>query len=274
MLKESRYVTQDIPDARIETITPDVANCYLRLNPSNRPLTASRIKTYAQDMRDGKWKLNGEAILFDANGLLINGQHRLLACIEAKQPFMTYVIRGLDPNVRTTTDTGRPRSAADNIGMAGAENTRMVAAAIMFILRYQNGAAFHTGQTFSHDDIVSFWMENREISQSAVMGGRAHHILQTSLGCGLHFLFSKRDHDAADKFMGDLASGVGLDSTDSVYVLREFLIQNKGSKQKHTKPEIAARVVRAWNNRRTGVKTRILKGTFGSGSARTFPTIL
>lgn len=47
-------------------------------------------------MRNGNWKANGEAIKFSSTGRLLDGQHRLRACVKEQVPFTTLVIRGLE----------------------------------------------------------------------------------------------------------------------------------------------------------------------------------
>lgn len=46
-------------------------------------------------MSEGKWHLNGEAIIINDKGLTDNGYHRLAACIQAGVPFQTVLIEGV-----------------------------------------------------------------------------------------------------------------------------------------------------------------------------------
>ena len=72
-------------NATIEKITPILAESYLERNQlGNRHVTMRRVRLYAQMMREGKWELNGEAIIFDEDGHLMNGQHRL-KCLRPAQ---------------------------------------------------------------------------------------------------------------------------------------------------------------------------------------------
>ena len=84
----------------IERITPSIASEYLRKNtPFNRSIRSKRVETYADEMRRGGWKLNGESICFNKKGELVDGQHRLLAIIKAGVPIETTVIRGIENDV-------------------------------------------------------------------------------------------------------------------------------------------------------------------------------
>lgn len=72
---------------KVETITPDMAREYLKSNSMNRPLNDRTVNLYAQEMRTGNWKLNGEAICFGKNGALLNGLHRLYAIVKSGKEF-------------------------------------------------------------------------------------------------------------------------------------------------------------------------------------------
>lgn len=47
-----------------ETITPEIAREYLTYNTHNRPIKDDRVFMYAEQMGQGKWRPNGEAIKF------------------------------------------------------------------------------------------------------------------------------------------------------------------------------------------------------------------
>lgn len=64
-------------------IEPHLAESWLTKNVKNRNLTDRIAKKYARDMASGKWKTTGDPIRFDVDGNLIDGQHRLQACVLA-----------------------------------------------------------------------------------------------------------------------------------------------------------------------------------------------
>lgn len=83
--------------AHVETITPDYAKALLEQNTGSRPIKNTIVNAYAEDMRNGKWFLNGEAIKISSNNQILDGLHRVFACIASDTPFTTIVVRGLDP---------------------------------------------------------------------------------------------------------------------------------------------------------------------------------
>ena len=95
----------------VEKITPAIATDYLKSNTKNyRKLSRPVVNRYAEDMRSGRWELNGEPIVFDESGLLKNGQHRLAAVIVSGMTVEMSVVRGVSETV-TAYDLNSVRNA-------------------------------------------------------------------------------------------------------------------------------------------------------------------
>lgn len=48
----------------VEVITPKLAQEYLKLNTNNRPISNLQVNRLVEQMREGKYMLNGEPIIF------------------------------------------------------------------------------------------------------------------------------------------------------------------------------------------------------------------
>ena len=104
----------------IRTIMPDTAKRILsELNGNNRKKRPKAIDKYANDMKAGDWKIS-EAISFNMDGYLENGQHRLEACIKSRVPLTTSILFGAEKNpsldrpvVRTIADNGKLYTGMD-----------------------------------------------------------------------------------------------------------------------------------------------------------------
>lgn len=129
--------------AIVEHITPDMAYEYLTQNTRNyRRVNARTVMKYAQTMKDGNWELNGEPIVFDTEGKLINGQHRLNAIVEAGIPVDILVVRGVDKGV-VVFDDGRVRRSTDVASAMGFDmNTRILGAGNRIVAKEFDGGAF------------------------------------------------------------------------------------------------------------------------------------
>ena len=68
---------------QIEYISPAYASMLLKNNGLNRRPSLHRIRMYARDMLNGQWQLTHQGILIGKDGVVIDGQHRLMAIIES-----------------------------------------------------------------------------------------------------------------------------------------------------------------------------------------------
>jgi hypothetical protein len=100
----------------IETITPHIAELYLKFNNNNRPLRKSHIRELASDMMGGNWQVTHQGIAFDITGRLIDGQHRLHAILEAGVSIQISVTRGCSASSFSILDRGSSRSPSDILG--------------------------------------------------------------------------------------------------------------------------------------------------------------
>lgn len=98
----------------IETVTVGMAKEWLATNVNNRSISQPWVSSLAAMMRHGQWQLTHEGILLGKNGMLLDGQHRLLAIIRAGIPCRMCVTRDESQNsvIGLAVNIGLPRSAA------------------------------------------------------------------------------------------------------------------------------------------------------------------
>lgn len=110
--------------ATLETVTPSIAESWLKLNASTqRNVSQRRVENYARDMRSGRWQVNGETLVFDDGGRLIDGQHRLRAVVVAGVPVSMLVVRGVGAKSYKTIDQGQARSLPTVLNENGETST-------------------------------------------------------------------------------------------------------------------------------------------------------
>ena len=95
------------PTAHAPEITPARARELLEGGHRNRPVSHRRVRTIAQAMTGGKYVLNGETIVLDVSGRLLDGRHRLLACVLANLPIASFVVEGIAAAVFPSLDQGQ-----------------------------------------------------------------------------------------------------------------------------------------------------------------------
>ena len=113
MLLESQKIT-----SAIERVTPEIAAQYLGNNDGNRNVRTTRVKEISGLIKRGEWKVTHQGIAFARDGRLLDGQHRLLACIDADMPIDIMVTRNLDPSAFKALDLHGKRTYADIFGIS------------------------------------------------------------------------------------------------------------------------------------------------------------
>ena len=130
----------------IATITPEWADeVLLNRNTSNVPLRDATCSRYTREMENGKWVVTGEAFIFDTDGILVSGQHRLKACVRSGKSLQNSVIvYGVPPEARRVVDTHRIRQLTDSalaLGISALTDKRISTV----ILPMMRGYAKQTG---------------------------------------------------------------------------------------------------------------------------------
>jgi len=100
-----------------ETVTPETAAKWLQKNVGNRPVNHRHVAKLSADITAGRFQQTHQGIAFDKNGFLIDGQHRLLAIVNANSSVELLVSRGAPTRIREVIDTGFGRGVAHILAM-------------------------------------------------------------------------------------------------------------------------------------------------------------
>lgn len=251
----------DTSFSRKEVITPARARDLLLRNERNRNASSGLVKEIASAMLDGRWRINGETIKISKEGNLLDGQHRLLACVQAQTSFETHVAYNVNTESVSTIDIGRKRTGGDVLMMHGCRYGNVVSSAFKIISVVGDGGVVTDGAVrLSPDMILSMWRNDPSIEESALIGHRAKDLIAPGRATAMHYLFKQKDQAAADKFFHDLTTGEELKANDPVHVLRNRLLRLRSGRVPTRDYEVIVLVIRAWNHRRTGTETVLLKG--------------
>lgn len=122
------------PSFEIVEITPEMAKTMLSANTGNRKIREKQVAALTRDIESGNWHMNGDAIRFNGDGTLLDGQHRLVAVIKSGKPIKSLVVHGIDSEAKRTIDTGAKRSAGDYFSFQGIKDPYSVAAACRYAM--------------------------------------------------------------------------------------------------------------------------------------------
>ena len=223
---------------RTKTITPAVAQAMLQtsaeLGAINRKLNNRHVELYANEIRANRWKLNGDAIRLDADGRILDGQHRLHACVLAGIPFQTIVMTGVEADTFDTMDCGRVRTTSQVLQLADVKYNALIASIIrgssdirsvghtdMKEKRLSNTAALA-------DYNANADLYNRAAAVSAAAVSESHSMTPKLAGSVYYYLVHdlKQDEAKVEKFIREICS-FDTSSNGIIDKLRKWNLANR-----------------------------------------------
>lgn len=251
--------------AKIEKLTPRICQDIIDRADPNRTISESAVKAYARAMTNGMWRLNGETIKFGVDGRLIDGHHRVRACVAAGVPFEAWVIRGVeDPMAYATIDRGIIKSHAHIAQMHGEQNTVALAAGMQSWNSWRNKRPTSIGRAatadkLSPEELINVLGTRPAFRAAAALGVSCQKILAPSLATFLYYWFAHNSTEKADQFFESLKTGADLKESSPIYILRERLLAHRASAAKVPPHHVAALVVLAWNSFVSGRPIKVLR---------------
>jgi hypothetical protein len=245
------------------------------INDQNRTFGRDAARALAAEMSTGYWRENGESIVFDRAGKLIDGQHRLQAVLNSGHEYRVPVITGVAAEVRPTVDTGVKRSAASNLQMAQEENASTLAAAIVL----WRGYAAHNARAMTHPasqgpehrmsiprilEYLEEWPGLREAARVSLAlrpSGRGRSLVPSSEAAMLWFAIiqSGASRERANQFLGSVLSGYDLAEDSPIIGLRRRLIDQLAPGLRMDKRERIALVLKTWQLWSTGRSRKVIR---------------
>jgi hypothetical protein len=146
--------------ARVYMISPELADVILtERNGTNRQPSATKIAEYIDAMSENRWPVTGATLVFSKSGFLLDGQHRLMACVRAGIPLKTYVVFGIDDGAFTLIDIGRKRTNVDAFAIAKIPYSRIAAAATRWVAIF-DGDPTDRSLTMTNDQALRWYNEH------------------------------------------------------------------------------------------------------------------
>lgn len=269
--------------SRVETITPMLAEEYLKSNKNNRQLRKNIVAYYASQMRDGQWMLNGEAIIFNERGTLVDGQHRLAAVIEAGVNIDMLVVRNADKDSFATIDSGISRKITDTFYVKGIPNATNVAAIISRYCKLRNGrtamgvpTSRKESNTPSRQDLLKIYSDNEDFWQDVCKFANCCYrpmrlMKATEIGGVVSFLILDKGHsqDIVMGFFEDLLIA-DLPKSKMLAAYRKKLISDMTSTTHLTAVYKQQLLIKVWNAYVDGREFTLMRWTESLEGKRDF----
>lgn len=200
----------------------------LATNTGNRRVSQRRVA----QMRAGHFETTGEAIIVSDEGIVNNGQHRLLAVIEAHAAVEMDVRFGIPRRAFVKTDTGAARGGADVLSIRGVAGAAQIAMALRLLIAYQRGLPEHLRDYISNDEINRAYDRWPDIVDAAakVQVYRYPPQMRSTPLYATPFLAMRAPPSAGlDDWLHVLATGLEAQREHPAYQLRERLLRNVGA---------------------------------------------
>lgn len=246
----------------IVTVTPELASEWLS-KPSPRQRSAARttVATYARAMSEGRWiEPTTDPIAFTADGLLLNGQHRLLAVIRSGVTLEMLIALEVAEALFGVIDQGRKRQAPQFIRRPSANQIGTTARIILWYdhRRMSNPAAPMNpvgigAMAFDNDEILALVESpfGDVIEESVRLAGPAYKAATIPLSQHAAVLAIARrdgaDGERLQEWLDGLVSGAGLSANDPRPRLRQRMTDIHGPHLRRSVPATWMLIVRAFN---------------------------
>jgi len=213
---------------QIVEISPAAAEKLLSTaNHGNRNIRSSVVKMLVTAIEQGAMLLAPDAIAVTGPSLadpgrLLNGQHRLAACLESQSPIRVIAYFGADPSVFEVCDRQSRRSAADLLSMGGVPNANAVAGVCNIISGYGTNSRLEPREARAlvetYPDLTDFVAAHTNAARVVTNAGAA-------LVAALYVCQSGEDRASGEDFANQVLYGEGLNRGAPAYALRHRLME-------------------------------------------------
>lgn len=232
----------------IVKMTPAIAAALLERNTHNRAVSQYGVAEYANAMMRGEWKLTAEGISVAKDGVLVNGQHRLLAVVESRCTVPITLWFGVERDEFRVSDAGRKRTAGHQATILGVPNPNVAAALATLLIRFETKEGQKYPSTFQ---ITSYMedMDQAELDAACRVGMSLKKIMPPTAGALAYWHIAHTSPNAhrLDEFLSGLALGESL--TGPRLNLRNWLMEPEIRVERSWAGNVkkAAGLVHAWN---------------------------
>lgn len=262
-------------------MTPERALHLLSKNISNRKVSSLLVDRYARDMTLGDWQQNGSSIVVNGDGTLLDGQHRLLACVKSGSSFTTVLTSGVPAEAMVTLDTGRPRKLSDVLTMRGERSAKTLAAVLRLAYLWgQSGDGQPPSGPFtspSYSEQLAFldrWPESRDAT-SCADHKKPRGLTGACVGAfALNLIVTNDDRDYVDRFLLGVMTGDVNQSEPAFSLWRTF---NNWASQPSTRRDpvvYLALLIKCWNASVTGQGAKQWIWRRAGSAAESFPRLI
>ncbi len=249
--RSSKRKARPVEEITVEEITPEIAQGWITedVNSNNRNLVTKKVTQYARDMEEGRWQFNNDAICFDVHGVLLNGQHRLHACVLSGKTLRSVIIRGMQRKAQKTMDQHSVRSVCGMLQIDGHQRSSRLGGALRSLMNLKYaGQAFNSYRPSAAEQIELLG-KHPQIEESVAMVDKTCKGISSSLLAAIHYVATHLldEGEKADAFVRVFGTGIPAYKNDPAHALRENSIRHADRKTRKAGSLAFYSLIRAWN---------------------------
>ena len=218
---------------RISIIMVDqyLATHLMTFNHNNRKVKHNQLALLKRVVLDNRWKMNGSTIVFSSDGILLDGQHRLLSVIGTDRVVEMILIEGVEPSAGDLINTNEvPRTIADILHYRGIDAACVSQlAAIAKIFMYDDDGIGGSSDSTLLTDYIEFHMDqwapivtwamtlSKQSPLTKALPGKNHCLTGSALAA-IHIYMERSGADLVRhmEFANGVATGMYASETDRI----------------------------------------------------------
>jgi hypothetical protein len=224
-------------NAKIVTLNKSIVDQLLSMNIENRVIKPTVVDRYARDINNGHWKLTNQGIGVSEDGVLLDGQHRLLAVAKCGYPPVEIcIVYGLEKEAQRVVDQHMKRSARDIFRLSfNSVVSRHTPAILQVLAKYEPTAYTKSVSgkrlTLTIDDMFDMFEvlgESIEAVCSVVV--KENFYAAPVIAACVHYLHNNyASIDQIQAFLDEVRLGENLTRKMPTFHLRNFLMSTRKS---------------------------------------------
>jgi hypothetical protein len=239
-------------------------------NTHNRNIRDYMVELFARDMAAGRWQMNGETIKVSKTGVLLDGQHRLLAVVYAykelglTEPIWIYTISEVEDPAQQSMDAGIRRGTHEVLALAGYTNSTVVSAAAKQVMQMERGTLFDRstgGHKMSNNDVLD-WLNGHPafaiFVEEWTWRARQTRVPGGPCVAALWWLWNI-DDKGTEQFLEQWVTLENLPAKSPVLALNRVVSDVRTRKRRMTAATWIGMIFQAWNHWVTGGSVTYLR---------------
>jgi hypothetical protein len=213
--------------------------------------------------------------------VLLNGQHRLLALVQAEITLEFLVVEGLSVADQADMDAGIRRQLGDQLRLMGNHYPTELAAVLRLVHGYEHDTLRGSMHGVAYSTLLRFLADHPDLPDSVLPAKRVYDAIggRISVYGAAHYIISCLDEqnidDEVEDFYVKLQYGEGLGPGSSILAYRNHIIsaqnQKNISRRRTGQANQLALIFKAWNAWRDGTHVVSLSWRGGGKHAEAFP---